>query len=471
MKLHSFFYSILLLLVLSACGGGGNSSSRSESGGGTTTPISISISYIDQIIAFGANVSMTASGFYSDGSTRDLTNVVTWQSSDPEVATVDSGGVVSAVSVGETIITATLGDASDTFLIIVDSIVHLAKTGQTTSYAPNDDGSLQAGSYWPSPRFTIDECGTTTNTDDVVTDQLTGLMWVRNHGGSNPRSWQQSLDYANALSLCGYDDWRLANINELESLLLKGAENSFDWLATQGFVMSQASFWTSTTLAMYPNRAWNVNVFGGVYEYPKTTTSSAWAVRGPVPARALTLARTGQTTCYDTAGNVLPSCVATGQDGEHLAGTPWPSPRFRTDDCGTPADTTDDIIADNLTGLMWPRHANLFGAQTWTDALANASGSSICGYGDWRLPNQRELRSLIDYQQGIVGNWLMQQGFENVQAANVMSCYWTSTSGPLDSANQAVCGFLFNGVFADTIAKTATHYVWPVRRGEGGQIF
>jgi len=147
----------------------------------------------------------------------------------------------------------------------------------------------------------------------------------------------------------------------------------------------------------------------------------------------------------------------------------WPSPRFRTDDCGTLADTTDDIIADNLTGLMWPRQANWFGARLWSDAVTDAT-LTLCGYGDWRLPNQRELRSLVDYEQVVIGNWLVQQGLENVQAANVLSCYWTSTSAPFDSANCAACGFLFEGIFA-TEAKTATHYVWPVRRGLADQLF
>lgn len=47
--------------------------------------------------------------------------------------------------------------------------VRLPKTGQTTSYAPGDDGELQVGLAWPEPRFSD-------NGDGTVTDHLTGLM-------------------------------------------------------------------------------------------------------------------------------------------------------------------------------------------------------------------------------------------------------------------------------------------------------
>ena len=52
------------------------------------------------------------------------------------------------------------------------------KTGQTTSFATGDDGDLEKGVAWPNPRFI-------TGTTGVVTDTLTGLIWLKNANCAN----------------------------------------------------------------------------------------------------------------------------------------------------------------------------------------------------------------------------------------------------------------------------------------------
>ena len=102
--------------------------------------------------------------------------------------------------------------------------VQLPKTGQTTKYAAGDDGDLRKGAAWPSPRFAV--------SGDCVTDNLTGLMWAKNGNMPNgTKTWQGALAYVASLNsrggLCGYTDWRLPNVNELESLVnVKQSEQS-----------------------------------------------------------------------------------------------------------------------------------------------------------------------------------------------------------------------------------------------------
>lgn len=153
----------------------------------------------------------------------------------------------------------------------------LPKTGQTTSYTTGDDGDLKIGVAWPSPRFTVDGSGL------CVTDNLTGLMWARTPD-STLRAWTTAMTYANDLSLCGYNDWRLPNINELESLINAEQANAATWLNTQGFINVQdVSYWSSTTYVFSPAAAWWVNMRDSLVSSDNKQNNSsvyAWPVRG-----------------------------------------------------------------------------------------------------------------------------------------------------------------------------------------------
>ncbi len=89
--------------------------------------------------------------------------------------------------------------------------------------------------------------------------------------------------------------------------------------------------------------------------------------------------------------------VAAGDDGGLQAGVAHPVTRF--------VDNGDGTVTDSLTGLIWLKNANCFGALLWPDALVAVNGlqNEGCGLsdgsvaGDWRMPNIKELLSLIDY--------------------------------------------------------------------------
>jgi hypothetical protein len=59
-------------------------------------------------LPIGSTWNVYATGIYSDGSTADIRNEVAWISSNPEVATIDSGGIITGVSNGDDNITASL---------------------------------------------------------------------------------------------------------------------------------------------------------------------------------------------------------------------------------------------------------------------------------------------------------------------------------------------------------------------------
>ena len=77
----------------------------------SATLSSIAISPTNTSIAIGATKQYTATGTYSDGTTRNITGTVSW-SSNPNVATISTSGLATGISSGSTVITATSGTIS-----------------------------------------------------------------------------------------------------------------------------------------------------------------------------------------------------------------------------------------------------------------------------------------------------------------------------------------------------------------------
>jgi hypothetical protein len=138
-------------------------------------------------------------------------------------------------------------------------VVMLPQTGQLTSYAPGDDGEVQNGEAWPSQRFT-------NNMDGTITDNLTGLTWLQD-ADCITGSWTEMLDFTNNLAdgACGLDDgsvagdWRLPNVNELNSLNNIEELDLGVWLASQGFTnLVDLMYWSSDSHAYNPISAWGL---------------------------------------------------------------------------------------------------------------------------------------------------------------------------------------------------------------------
>lgn len=147
--------------------------------------------------------------------------------------------------------------------VVFAGTVNLPRTGQTKCYdtagvqipcsGTGQDGEIQAGVAWPEPRFTD-------NGDDTMTDNLTGLMWTKNAFLYGDTDWYHAMDYCNNLNLAGYTDWRLPNVNELESLV-NANENTGTWLAHQGFThLDYVGYWSSTTYVYNTDEAWVVDM-------------------------------------------------------------------------------------------------------------------------------------------------------------------------------------------------------------------
>jgi hypothetical protein len=189
--------------------------------------------------------------------------------------------------------------ADDGFYVVAGQKAKYApvpKTGQTQKYYTGDDGDLEKGMAWPSPRFTDNGNGT-------VTDKLTGLMWLKNANcigshypgfdnddtpGDGEVTWVHALDFVAGMNngtypLCraGYSDWRLPNIRELNSLIDYGRVPTFP-SDTPFTEVTYGTYWSSTTQPSFSMSLAYVINFGdaSLYNNFKTSCHYVWPVRG-----------------------------------------------------------------------------------------------------------------------------------------------------------------------------------------------
>lgn len=348
-------------------------------------------------------------------------------------------------------------------------MTNLPKTGQSRSYNAGDDGYVQAGVAWPALRFSDHGNGT-------VTDNLTGLVWLKDADCFGKRYWVEAVNDSNSLAdgQCGLSDgsspgyWRLANINELESLIHAAAADQATWLNGQGFENVQSDlYWSSTTPASenkynaYLLNMGDANMRGSSKSY---RPYYVWPVSGgqatyPDPAYPANVWKTGQTWADPDVS---------GDDGDLQMGVIWANPRF--------ADNIDGTVTDNLTGLVWLKDASCLGQVNWETTFdtidnfnLNPSPYGCLEYDPakhldqgwmWRVPNRKECGSLIDYSQSRpalqVGHW-----FENIPP---FSLFWTSTTNASDTDLAWMLDIWF-GELTHSDKSTGNFYIWPVRGG------
>jgi len=115
--------SVLLAVLLAGCSGVKNQSGGGNGGGqgGSVSLTGLAVTPPAATVIVSKTQSLQAMGSFSDGSTRDLTASVTWNSADTTTASVSAAGVVTGGATGVTIVTAHSGNFSASTLITVTS--------------------------------------------------------------------------------------------------------------------------------------------------------------------------------------------------------------------------------------------------------------------------------------------------------------------------------------------------------------
>lgn len=158
----------------------------------TVTPANSSVA------GFKKTVNFIATGTYSDNSTVDVSNQVTWSSSQQAVATIAAGGAATTVAAGTTSITAALsGVTGQTNLTVLNlSSLQINPTGLnltvgtnqrftlTATFADNSTLDVTSTSEWNSTTTTVATVGNTASDKGLVSAVTVGTSVVTaSYGG------------------------------------------------------------------------------------------------------------------------------------------------------------------------------------------------------------------------------------------------------------------------------------------------
>lgn len=294
---------------------------------------------------------------------------------------------------------------------------------------------------------------------DLVQDTNTGLFWPRSANPLGyPVSWADALAAVadlNRARFLGHDDWRMPNRVELRSLIDHGERQPALPAGHPFRDVFLGWCWTSTTKAGQTAYAWNVHLEGGRTFYSrKDEFRLLWPVRG----HGGVLPRTGQASCFDAVGAVIPCAgegLGHGQDGALRRGVPWPEPRFEQ-----AAGGVGNGVLDRLTGLVWAHPESLPpGPFDWAQARELATGWSGGGAG-WRLPGITELESLVDADRA---NPALPPELANAQGVTAEG-FWSATTSGFDAAWAFVL-YVQKGAVGVGFKTGKEFAVWPMRQG------
>ena len=220
--------------------------------------------------------------------------------------------------------------------------------------------------------------------DGTITDNVTGLMWQKDPG--DKMTYVEAVAGAETFNLAGYDDWRLPTIKELYSLILfSGTDvsscNSADecveavpFVDTDYFEFEYGD--TSAGERLIDAQYWSSNEYVGLTMGGDATVFGVNFADGRIKGYP-----------RDTGPNGSPMLAFV----RYVRG----NPDYSINDF---VDNGNGTVSDKATSLTWMQADGGMGV-IWEDALDYCESLDYAGFDDWRLPNVKELHSIVDYSR------------------------------------------------------------------------
>ncbi len=327
----------------------------------------------------------------------------------------------------------------------------IVDTGQSKCYNNNTEITCPAigGTFYGQDAQTTGNAPNyTDNGDGTITDNITGLMWQQSADtdGDHDIDAADKLSYTNAnaycanLSLGGHTDWELPDIKTLYSLM------NFSGIDPSGYDGTDTSSLTPFIDTAYFDFAYGDIAAGERIidaQYASSTLYVSTTMNGAETMFGVNFAD-GRIKGYPTGpmpgqsedkGYFVFCARNTGAYGQN---------NF--------SDNGDDTITDSATGLMWTQDDSGSGL-TWEEALAwveTQNNANYRGCNDWRLPNVKELQSIVDYSRSpdttnsaAIDSLFNVTAITNEAGNTDYPFYWSSTThaNMVNGANGAYMAF------------------------------
>ncbi|MEX1377203.1 MAG: DUF1566 domain-containing protein [Eubacteriales bacterium] len=292
----------------------------------------------------------------------------------------------------------------------------IVDTGVTKFYTDNavvGELSKTDPFYGQDANYDGNQPSYTDNGDGTVTDNVTDLMWQQTMG--EKMTYDEAIEYASNSNLGGYDDWRIPSIKEVFSLIQytgeSGGETAKVLFIDTDFFDQQIGD-TSIGEREIDAQTWSSTHYVSTTMNGEATVFGVNFIDGRIKGYPLIQKNSNE----DNKGYFR---LVRGNElyGENVF-----------------IDNGDGTISDLATGLMWQMSDD---GQTrdWEEAIYYAENLELADYDDWRLPNIKELQSIVDYSRSLdttnspaIDSLFVLTKMINLEGDMNYGYYWSSTT-------------------------------------------
>jgi hypothetical protein len=262
----------------------------------------------------------------------------------------------------------------------------IVDTGQTKCYDNTNEitaPSLGQYFYGQDAQTQGNQPSYKDNRDGTIIDLVTGLMWQKTPG--NKIGYANAIAGVKSFNLAGYTDWRLPTIKELYSLIL------FSGMGVSSLMDGRT---TSNNLVPFLDTNYFDFKYGDISSGERIIDAQYWSSTEYVSTTMNSAVTAFGVNFADGRIKGYPQQMPRGEFVRYVRGnSSYGINVFFTNNDGT--------IIDKATGLMWSKEDSGKG-MNWQEALTwiqQKNTENYLGHNDWRLPNSKELQSIVDYKR------------------------------------------------------------------------